>query len=264
MTHTSEEGEFKLIPIEQLQSGKYQPRKDFTSVELQELADSIRVQGMIQPIIARPIDATHYEIIAGERRWRAAQSAGLKEVPCLIRQLSDEQAAMFAIIENIQRANLNPIEEALAYQKLYDEFGYKEAEIAEKVGKSRSAVSHIMRLIMLEGRIQELLINGILQIGHGKVLASLPKTLQVQLGLQAAARGWSVRELEKAVKSSAKIAKELKSRDVNLMKIERALSEYIGYPVNIEDKDGRGHIKINYFDLEALDGIFQKINFKYE
>ncbi len=254
----------RLLPIEQLQSGRYQPRREFNAEQLGELAHSIHTQGIIQPIVVRLIENNCYEIIAGERRWRAAQLAGLTEVLSLIKKLTDEQAAILAIIENIQREDLNPIEEARSYQKFHDDFGYDDTVIAEKVGKSRSTITHTRRLLTLEPLIQDLLKNRSLQAGHGKVLASLSNVVQLQLAKQAANNNWSIRELEKAIKNLANSTESLPSKNANMAKLERALSDHIGCQVTIEDKEGRGHLKISYSNLEILEGVFQKIGFKFE
>ena len=189
------------IGIDLLVRGKYQPRQHFDPIKLQELADSIKsTGGLLQPIVVRPIGANKYEIVAGERRWRAAQLAGLTDISCLVYPYSDEQTLQASIIENISRADLNPIEEAQAYQRLIDEFLYLHEEVAASVGKSRTAITNSLRLLKLDARVQKLLIMGDLSEGHGKILAGLPPHQQYELAERCVQKGWNVRKIEAEVK----------------------------------------------------------------
>jgi ParB family chromosome partitioning protein len=191
----------QFLSIDLLVRGKYQPRRHFDSAQLQELAESIKTTGgLLQPIVVRPINSNQYEIVAGERRWRAAQLAGLNDVSCLVSHYTDEQALQASIIENISRADLNPIEEAQAYQRLIDEFQYLHDEVAAAVGKSRTSITNVLRLLKLDPRVQELLIHGKLSEGHGKILAGLPISAQFQLAELSIQKGWSVRKIEAEAK----------------------------------------------------------------
>lgn len=256
--------ELKILPIDQLSRGQYQPRREFDAAALQELAESIQSAGLIQPIVVRP-KAEAYEIVAGERRWRAAQLVGLHEVPCLVNYYTDEQAAAVTTIENINRIDLNPIEEAQAYQRLIDDFGYIHEEIAVVVGKSRTKITNCLRLLKLEGRVRQFLIEGKLSEGHGKILAGLPSSLQFELAQKAIARGWNVRKIEQEAK---KIQQEqpsaINKRDVNVRALETALTQYIGCKVSIESQEEKGQLKIDFHNLDILEGIFQKLGFKSE
>ena len=195
-----ERAELKQIAIDCLSRGKFQPRRVFAQAALQELADSIKSSGLIQPIVVRPIDEQHYEIVAGERRWRAAQLAGLDYVTCLVKSFNDEQTAAVSTIENVQREDLNPIEEAKAYQRLIDDFSYLHEEVAAMVGKSRARITNSLRLLRLDEAVQQLLIDGDLSEGHGKAIAGLSLPLQRELAMAAVKQGWSVRKLEQHVK----------------------------------------------------------------
>jgi len=254
--------ELKLLPVEQLVRGKFQPRRQFAMEELQELADSIRSSGLIQPIVVRPLSELRYEIIAGERRWRAAQLAGLTEVTCLLKSYSDEQAATVATIENVNRVNLNPIEEAQAYARLIDEFGYVHDEVAAVVGKPRSKVTNSLRLLKLAESVQELLKQNKLSEGHGKVLAGTPPHLQHRLAQQASEQAWSVRQLENAVKKSQQSA--VASRDqADLQALSRALADHVGSQVSIDFDGNKGRLQIDFHNLDILQGLFAKMGFRY-
>lgn len=258
----------QLIPIDLLVRGKYQPREYFDPEKLRELADSIKsMDGLLQPIVVRPGKGGKYEIIAGERRWRAAQLAGLSVVSCLISDYSDEQALQASIVENINRANLNPIEEANAYQRLIDDFHYLHEEIAASVGKSRAAITNSLRLLKLAPRVQELLKLGELSEGHGKILASLSQTEQLQLANSVVQKGWNVRRLESEAKKLQQNHANQASPycDANLKYLEVALSEHIGNRVNIEyEERGGGYVRIRFNNIDELEGHFSKIGFKYE
>lgn len=255
--------ELKILPIEQLERGQYQPRREFDAIALQELAESIQSAGLIQPIVVRP-KGSNYEIVAGERRWRAAQLVHLQEVPCLVNYYTDEQTAAVTAIENINRVDLNPIEEAQAYQRLIDEFSYIHEEIAAIVGKSRTKITNSLRLLKLEKRIRLFLIEGKLTEGHGKILAGLPNALQYELAKKAITRGWNVRKIEQeAKKLQQEQSSMINKRDVNIRALETALTQHIGCKVSIESQDEKGQLRIDFHNLDILEGIFQKIGFKF-
>lgn len=253
------------ISIELLVRGKYQPRHHFDQEKLQELADSIKgTGGLIQPIVVRPSNNGQYEIVAGERRWRAAQMAGLGDVSCLIYQYSDEQALQASIVENISRSDLNPIEEALAYQRLIDEFHYLHEEVAASVGKSRTAITNSLRLLKLDARVQQLLISGSLSEGHGKILAGLSIPQQLELAERCVQKGWNVRKMEaEAKKLQQTPSQDGAYSDANIRHLEVALSEHIGNRVQIEcEERGGGYIRIRYNNIDELEGHFDRIGFK--
>lgn len=253
--------ELKLIPIEQLQRGKYQPRKEFDPETLQELSDSLQSTGLLQPIIVRPISDQHYEIIAGERRWRAAQLAGWSEINCLINRFSDEQAAEAAAIENIIRVDLNPIEEANAYLRLIEEFGYIHDEVAIAVGKSRVKITNTLRLLKLDPSLQKLIIDNQLSEGHGKTLAALPLPLQRELAQKCLAYHWNVRKLELEVKKlgQAPSSTEIMRKDANLAYLEKIVTDKIGCRTSIDFDANRGSLKIEFANLDILDGLLRKL-----
>lgn len=254
--------QLRQLPLDQLQRGQYQPRRDFNAPALQELADSIRSAGLIQPLVVRSIGDQQYEIIAGERRWRAAQIAQLDEIPCLVRQISDEQAATIATIENIQREDLNPIEEAQAFLRLVDEFQYYHEEVAAIVGKSRAKISNALRLLKLEPRLQTLLIDQQLSSGHGKVLAGMPEKMQWPLAQKCLEQQWSVRKLEIEAKKIQTQGSAIQSAiDPNQSYLEREVSEQFGAQVKLEsDADKRsGWLKIRYSSHETLSGLLEKM-----
>lgn len=254
--------ELKVVPIEKLQRGKYQPRKEFDPETLQELANSLQSTGLLQPIIVRAINDQYYEIIAGERRWRAAQLAGWSEINCLIHRFSDEQAAEAAAIENIIRVDLNPIEEAQAYQRLINEFGYIHDEVAIAVGKSRVKITNTLRLLKLDPTLQQFIIAGQLSEGHGKTLASLALPLQRELAQKCLSYHWNVRKLELEVKKLSEINayKTTDKKDVNLTYLEKIISDKIGCKTAIDFSTDRGALKIEFTNLDVLDGLLRKLN----
>lgn len=256
------------ISIELLIRGKYQPRQHFDTEKLQELADSIKsMGGLLQPIVVRPCADGKYEIVAGERRWRAAQLAGLSEVSCLVCQYTDEQALQASIIENISRADLNPIEEAKAYQRLIDEFHYLHEEVAASVGKSRTAITNSLRLLKLDPRVQTLLMTGQISEGHGKILASLAPHQQIDLAERCVQKGWNVRKMEIEAKKLQQISlpNEGPYNDANIKRLEIALSEHIGNRVQIEcEEKGGGYFRIRFNNIDELEGHFERIGFEYE
>jgi len=255
------------LPIELLQRGKYQPRKQFGAEALTELAESIKSSGLIQPIVVRPINDKEYEIVAGERRWRAAQKAGLDSVPCLVNDYSDEQTAAVTTIENVNRVDLNPIEEANAYQRLINDFGYLHDEIAAVVGKSRVKITNLLRLLTLDPRVQKMLIEGELSEGHGKVLAGLSPQKQYLLAEQCVQRGWSVRKLDEVAKRHNQPHTAMQgAEDVNIKALENLASEQFGSIVKLEhdEVERAGWLKIKYYNPDILAGILDKLGIKYE
>jgi ParB family chromosome partitioning protein len=256
------------LPVDLLRRGKYQPRIDMHEDSLKDLAESIRVQGVVQPIVVRSVGQsngeTHYEIVAGERRWRAAQLAGLQTVPALIRDIPDEAAVAVALIENIQRENLNPIEEARSLSRLVTQFEMTHAEAAEAVGRSRAAVSNLLRLLDLPEPVSRLLESGDLDMGHARALLGVgsPEAM-VELARKAVKQGWSVRETERAVRrlerDKAGEARPPQKKDPNVRRLETELGETLGAPVTIEGGPKGGRVVIRYSSLDELDGILSHI-----
>ncbi|HXF08407.1 MAG TPA: ParB/RepB/Spo0J family partition protein [Candidatus Acidoferrales bacterium] len=242
------------LPIEQLQRGRYQPRLQIKPEALADLADSIRAQGVLQPIVVRPSDG-RYEIIAGERRWRAAQLAGLREVPCLVREVPDQAAMAIALIENIQREDLNPMEEALALARLQDEFALTHEQIAATVGRSRSAVTNLLRLNELEPAVRKMLEDGRLEMGHGRALLGLKGGAQCEAAAHVAQRKLTVRQTEALVRRLQRPKAPGQAPDPNLSRLQRLLSEQLGTGVTIRDRGGKGSIRIDYHSLEQLDSL---------
>lgn len=250
------------LPIEYLQRGKYQPRKDMNPEKLQELADSIRAQGIIQPIVVRQIEAEKYEIVAGERRWRAAQLAGLPDVPVLVREIDDRAAMAIALIENIQREDLNPLEEADALRKLLDEFGMTHQQIADAVGKSRATVTNLLRLIELNPEVKKFLINRQLEMGHARALLSLSDSQQLTIAQKIVKDGLSVRAAEQLVKQCHAEPKTVveKRIDNDTLRLQNELTAKLGAKVVIDHKEnGGGKVVITYTSLDELDGIIGQI-----
>jgi ParB family chromosome partitioning protein len=261
---SSEPERLRELPIEALQPGKYQPRSHMDRERLQELADSIRAQGLIQPIIVRPVARDRYEIIAGERRWRAAQLAELREVPCVVRESDDHAALAMALIENIQREDLNPLEEALALQRLIDEFQLTHQQTAEAVGRSRAAVSNLLRLLELPEPIRKLVEARRIEMGHARALLTLPADKAEALARQAAEEQWSVREIERRVQAiqrgESQPAPAPKKPDPDIQNLERELGELLSAKVAVQHgRGGRGKLVVQYFSLDELEGILEKI-----
>jgi ParB family transcriptional regulator, chromosome partitioning protein len=254
----------RSLNVAQMQPGKYQPRSYMDDAALQTLADSIKTQGMIQPILVREISPEKFEIIAGERRWRASKIAGLSEVPVLVRDIADESALAMALIENIQRENLNPLEEAQGIKRLIDEFAMTHEKAAEAVGRSRVAVSNLLRLLSLSPAVQDLLMHNKLDMGHARALIGLDAAQQIMLANKIISQDLSVREVESLVKklgaeAHAKPHKITPNRDV--LALQNSLSEKIGAVVSIAAKaNGAGTLKINYSNLDQLDEIIKKIS----
>ncbi len=259
------DGEMRTLGVEQLRRGKYQPRVDMHSDSLEDLADSIRVQGIVQPIVVRPIRGGDYEIIAGERRWRAAQLAGLQEVPVVVRDMDDRAAIAVALIENIQRENLNPLEEARALERLIGEFDMTHQQAAEAVGRSRTAVSNLLRLLDLGETAAELVQSGELEMGHARALLALAAGQQAEAARQVVKKGLSVRATERLVKQLLVDRRRPKGvteprRDPDLVSLEQRLSDKVGAPVQVQQgARGRGKLVISYTSLDELDGILEHI-----
>jgi ParB family chromosome partitioning protein len=248
------------IKVSLLKPGKYQPRTRMDKESLGELAESIKAQGVMQPILVRPVGGGNYEIIAGERRWRAAQLTGLGEVPALVREVPDEAALAMSLIENIQRENLNPLEEALGIQRLIGEFGMTHQAASEALGSSRSAVSNLLRLLNLAAPVQELLMQGKIDMGHARALLSLAAAKQIETANLVAHKGLSVRETEKLVyQIEHPVVKHHPQRDRDLLRLQENFSAKLGAQVVITPgKKGKGTILIHYESLEQLDGILSR------
>ncbi len=256
-----------MLKVEQLRPGKYQPRSYMDDAALQTLAASIKTQGIMQPILVRHIDDEHYEIIAGERRWRASQIAGLDEVPVLVREIADEAALAMALIENIQRENLNPLEEAQGIKRLIDEFAMTHEKAAIAVGRSRVAVSNLLRLLTLTVPVQEMLMHAKLDMGHARALIGLGGAQQVMLAEQIVYNDLSVRETENLVKkfneqlvkpssSAAKTSVQQTNASQDVLRLQETLSDKLGAAVSIKvGANGRGTLKISYANLDQLDEI---------
>jgi len=257
-----EKHHLQTLPIEYMQRGKYQPRKDINPEKLQELADSIKVQGIIQPIVVRQIAHEKYEIVAGERRWRAAQLAGLTQVPIVIKEIDDRAAMAIALIENIQREDLNPLEEAEALRRLLDEFDMTHQQIAEAIGKSRTTVTNLLRLMDLHPDVKKLLLNNQLEMGHARALLSLDGLKQVALANKVVKEGLTVRATERLVKEShaePKIPK-IKVIDNDTLRLQDDLTAKLGAKVIIDHKEnGSGKLVIAYSSLDELDGIIGQL-----
>lgn len=250
------------LPVEQLQPGKYQPRTGMDPERLAELAESIRRHGVVQPVVVRRTGAERYEIVAGERRWRAAQQAGLHEIPVVVREVPDQSAIAIALIENIQREDLNPLEEAQALKRLIDEFDATHQEAADAVGRSRAAVSNLLRLLELAPEARKLLEARKIDMGHARALLTLPMLLQVRLAALAAEKQWSVRELEAEARKAQAQPKTKSSprRDANVQSLENELSERLSARVAIQQgRKGGGKLVIAYHSLDELDGILARI-----
>jgi ParB family chromosome partitioning protein len=257
------DGDLKNVPIDLIQAGKYQPRTDMHEEALQELANSIKVQGVMQPIIIRPISADKYEIIAGERRWRATQIVGMDTIPAIIKPVGDEAAIAMSLIENIQRENLNPIEEAMALKRLQDEFKLTQQEVADAVGKSRTSVTNLIRLIGLSIDVRRMLEHGDLEMGHARALLSLPDIQQSEAARTVVGRGLSVRQTESLVRrliAGGGSATASKLVDPDIKSLEENLAEKLGAKVMIQHTaKGKGRLVLKYNSLDELDGILSHI-----
>lgn len=256
------DGELRHLPIEFLERGRYQPRRDMDPQALEDLAASIKAQGIMQPIVVRPIGAKKYEIIAGERRWRASQLAGLDKVPCVIRDVPDEAAIAMALIENIQREDLNPIEEAAALQRLQDEFELTHQQVADAVGKSRTTVTNLLRLMTLSSEARKLVEHGDLEMGHARAILTLDVAKQNDAARTIVAKGLSVRQTEALVRrlQQEKITTGETRIDPDVKRLQDDLSDRLGAPVLIQHSaKGKGKLVISYTSLDELDGILAHI-----
>ncbi|MGM0535305.1 MAG: ParB/RepB/Spo0J family partition protein [Pseudomonadota bacterium] len=257
------EERLERLPLGQLSRGKYQPRRDIQPEALEELADSIRAQGVMQPIVVRPVGEARYEIIAGERRWRAAQLAELDVIPAVIREVSDEGALALALIENIQREDLNPVEESMALKRLLDEFALTQQQVADAVGRSRAQVANLLRLLTLDPEVQTLLERGDLDMGHARALLALSGAKQRKAAHEVVNKDLTVRDTEALVKRLAngeptRRRRETPSADV--AGLETRLTELLGAPVKIQHgRGGKGRVTIRYASLDELDGILEHI-----
>lgn len=261
-TQTAQKGELRKLPVEFLKPGKYQPRKDMSPEALEELASSIRAQGIIQPIVVRQTGEDQFEIIAGERRWRAAQLAGLDVIPCLVKDIPDEAAVAIALIENIQREDLNAMEEAIALDRLMQEFELTHQQVADAVGKSRTAVTNLLRLNGLEDEVKTLLEHGDIEMGHARTLLALEGEQQVEAARIVAAKGLTVRETEKLVNKilAGPVEKTDKKVDPDIEALQNELSERIGSNVSIShNRAGKGKMVINFANLDTLEGIIERL-----
>ncbi|MCK0510128.1 ParB/RepB/Spo0J family partition protein [Aromatoleum buckelii] len=258
----AERGELQALAVGDLRPGKYQPRTRMDPGSLEELAASIKAQGVMQPILVRPVNGSAYEIIAGERRWRAAQIAELADVPCLVREIPDEAALAMSLIENIQREDLNPLEEAGGIQRLIDEFGMTHQQAADAVGRSRPAASNLLRLLNLARPVQELLMAGDIDMGHARAMLPLDGAGQIQLANHVAARGLSVRDTERLVQQTLNPRQKKAERepDRDLLRIEEDIADVLGATVRIKaNKKGAGEVTIRFGSLDQLDGLLESL-----
>jgi ParB family transcriptional regulator, chromosome partitioning protein len=257
------EEELAQLPVACLRAGKYQPRTRIDEASLAELADSIRARGVIQPIVVRSVGANQYEILAGERRWRAARIAGLERVPAVVRQVSDDAALGIGLIENIQREDLSPIEEANGLKRLIEEFRLTHEEVAQAIGRSRAGVTNLLRLLELAPAVQEMLQDGRIDMGHARALLSLSKSRQVEIAGQVAARGLSVRETERLVQqaSATPRARAPGARlDADGRRLQEELSESLGAAVHLKPRSaGKGSVVIDYASLDELQGLVARL-----
>ena len=261
-------GDDKLTTLEitQIRPGRYQPRRVMGEDELRELAESIRAQGLIQPVIVRELGLSDYELIAGERRWRACQLAGLTEIPAVIKAVNDEAALAMGIIENIQRADLNPVEEAQGYKRLVDEFGLTHENLAQAVGKSRSAISNSLRLLSLPEQIQQHINQGLLEMGHARALITLPVLAQLQLAEAAIREAWSVREMERQAQAWQQNAplsaqKASKAVDADVLRLQDAIADKLGLAVKIQaNQQQKGKLVLHFNNAEEFQQMLNALN----
>lgn len=254
-------GSLQNLAVDRLQPGKYQPRSHMDHASLEQLAASIKAQGIMQPILVRKLLGERFEIIAGERRWRAAQLAGLGEVPVLVREVADEAALAMSLIENIQRENLNPLEEAAGIQRLLDEFSMTHQAAAEAVGRSRSAVTNLLRLLSLVPPVQDMLMHNRIDMGHARALLPLSQAKQIEAAHEVVQKQLSVREAERLAQRLMKPASKTEAKpDRDVLRLQEDLSDRLGTAVIIKSgKGGRGKLVIEYSTLDQLDSIIQKL-----
>jgi len=251
------------IAIESVVRGRYQPRLEFNEESLAELAASIKAQGVMQPVVVRPRAQGGYELVAGERRWRAAQMAGLTNIPAVVKDVTDEQASAMALIENIQREDLNPLEEAQALQRLQEEFDLTQQQVADAVGKSRVAVTNLLRLLNLAPPVRDMLLGGSIEMGHARALLSLDAVGQERIAIEVSSRGLSVRQTEalvRQIQQGKKAPGPTAVKDADTRRLEQDITEKIGAPVTITyNAKGKGQLVIRYTNLDELDGILKHI-----
>lgn len=263
LKNEGEASSLQHLDLDQLVTGRYQPRQRIDEAYLAELEQSIRRYGVIEPLVARPLADGSYEILAGHMRWRAAQQAGLAQVPVVVREADDQTAAAIALVENLLRRDLNPIEEGRALRRLREEFGLTQEQLAELLGTSQSAISKTLGLLSLEPAVQAHIEEGRLEAGHGKVLVGLPREAQVRLAERAVQDGWSVRELERrrALLAAESRARMPAPRDPDLIRLEDRLRERLAAPVRLryDASRGRGRIEIGFGSLEECDGILERL-----
>lgn len=258
-----QEGPLRELPVEFLQRGRYQPRRDFAEDKLAELAESIKAQGLMQPIVVRPVGEKKYEIIAGERRWRAAQLAGMEKVPCVIKDVADDAALAMSLIENIQREDLTPLEEAVALNRLQEEFTLTHQEVADAVGKSRATVTNLLRLLSLAPDAKTLLERGDLEMGHARAILALEQKDQGEIARQVVARGLSVRQTEalvRRIQSERQAGADVRPArlDPDIRRLQDEISEKTGAPVQIQHSArGKGKLVISYNSLDELEGVLR-------
>ena len=260
------DAELRELPLDLIHRGRYQPRRDMDEEALQELSDSIKQQGVMQPVVVRPLDNGEYELVAGERRWRATQMAGLDRIPALIRQVPDEAAIALGLVENIQRENLNPIEEAGAFHRLQEEFGLTQQQVADAVGKSRTTITNLLRLMGLTEEVRVMLEHGDLEMGHGRALLGLAPEQQAPVARQVVSKSLSVRQTEALVRKTLEAgnvgqkAQEAKREDPDIRHLQDRLADRLGARVAINHgKRGKGKVVIEYSSLDELDGILDHI-----
>ena len=266
-TSTVADDRLTTLSIDLIRPGKYQPRSHMDEAALDELAASIRAQGVIQPVVVREVGLGEYELIAGERRWRAARKAGLAEVPAVVKSVADEAALAMALIENIQRQELDPIEEAHGLKRLISEFGLTHESAADAVGRSRSAVSNLLRLLALPDPVQTMLHHGQLEMGHARALLAVPVVQQLELAHEAVEKGWSVREVERRVQQLSDQKTTLptaeKRMDPDIARLEQEVSERIGAKVSIRHSArGQGRLQVEYANLDDLERLLEKLQAK--
>lgn len=261
-TREEREDSLRELPVERIERGRYQPRVHFDQAALEELSESIKAQGVVQPVVVRPVGSS-YELLAGERRWRAAQMAGLQSIPAVVRDIDDQAAAAIGLIENIQREDLNPLEEARALERLIEEFGLTHQEVAEAVGRSRVAVSNLLRLLELNADVKQMVEEGRLEMGHARALLGARGSLQSALAERVARQGLSVRETEALVRAAnAPKASKPTSADLDpdIRRLQEDLSERLGAVIRIQHgMDGKGKLVIHYNTTDELDGILAHI-----